>query len=121
MKKLTIEHLAPYLPYKIKIKWFRKDDNSFQLSYLTISDYPFLTKQLFKPILRPLSDLTKEEWKDKLGMRLFELDMQTYILSGEMNGVPFWVGQKLFEWHFDVFGLIKKGLVIDINTLDAKS
>lgn len=26
--------------------------------------------------------------------------------------------QKLFEWHFDVFGLIEKGLAIDINTLN---
>jgi hypothetical protein len=25
--------------------------------------------------------------------------------------------QKLFKWHFDVFGLIEKGLAIDINTL----
>ena len=25
--------------------------------------------------------------------------------------------QKLFKWHFDVFGLIKNGLAIDINTL----
>lgn len=25
--------------------------------------------------------------------------------------------QKLFEWHFDVFGLIEKGLAIDINSL----
>lgn len=25
--------------------------------------------------------------------------------------------QKLIEWHFDVFGLIEKGLAIDINTL----
>ena len=25
--------------------------------------------------------------------------------------------QKLFEWHFDVFGLIEKGLAIDINTI----
>ena len=25
---------------------------------------------------------------------------------------------KLFEWHFDVFGLIEKGLAIDINTLN---
>jgi hypothetical protein len=25
--------------------------------------------------------------------------------------------QKLFEWHFDVFGLIEQGLAIDINTL----
>jgi len=25
---------------------------------------------------------------------------------------------KLFEWHFDVFGLIEAGLAIDINTLE---
>ena len=25
--------------------------------------------------------------------------------------------EKLFEWHFDIFGLIEKGLAIDINTL----
>ena len=28
--------------------------------------------------------------------------------------------QKLFEWHFDVFGLIEKGLAIDVNTLSAE-
>ena len=26
--------------------------------------------------------------------------------------------EKLFEWHFDVFGLIEKWLAIDINTLN---
>jgi len=26
--------------------------------------------------------------------------------------------QKLLEWHFDIHGLIEKGLAIDINTLD---
>lgn len=26
--------------------------------------------------------------------------------------------EKLFEWHFDVFGLIEKGLAIDISTLN---
>ena len=25
---------------------------------------------------------------------------------------------KLLEWHFDIFGLIEKGLAIDINTLN---
>jgi len=26
--------------------------------------------------------------------------------------------EKLFEWHFDIYGLIEQGLAIDINTLD---
>lgn len=29
----------------------------------------------------------------------------------------FLIIQKLIEWHFDIFGLIEKGLAIDINTL----
>jgi hypothetical protein len=28
--------------------------------------------------------------------------------------------QKLYEWHFDIHGLIEKGLAIDINTLNLK-
>ena len=59
MKTLTKEELCGYLPYELKIKWFRRDDNTFQTSLLTISDYPFFSKQLFKPIMHPLSSLTK--------------------------------------------------------------
>lgn len=32
-------------------------------------------------------------------------------------GVNYQLFQKLFEWHFDVFGLINTGLAIDINTI----
>lgn len=35
--------------------------------------------------------------------------------SRQLNSYPIY--QKLFEWHFDVFGLIEKGLAIDFNTL----
>lgn len=28
-----------------------------------------------------------------------------------------WINEKLFEWHFDVFGLINNGLAININEL----
>lgn len=31
--------------------------------------------------------------------------------------VDLWVAQKLFEWHFDVFGLIDSGLAIDKRTI----
>lgn len=36
-----------------------------------------------------------------------------YILSV----TPYFIIQKLLEWHFDIFGLIKSGLAIDINTI----
>ena len=31
--------------------------------------------------------------------------------------LPYWIVEKLFENHFDVFGLITLGLAININTL----
>lgn len=39
-------------------------------------------------------------------------------IVNDINYLPFGVIQKLFEWHFDVFGLIDAGLAIDINTLN---
>ena len=83
------------------------------------------------PILRPLSDLTKKIEIDGETFRPFhkldhdfELQNNTYlclILHGariiNLFDHPYEIMQKLFEWHFDVFGLIDKGLAIDINTL----
>ncbi len=49
-------------------------------------------------------------------------------IYGNSNGVDiwidkyqkneYWINRNLFEWHFDVFGLIDEGLAIDINTLE---
>ena len=90
----------------------------------------------FKPILRPLSDLTNPclvdgiiplDVFDKTGNDKFEYeDLRVFaILRSISDGVvdhgvdilPYYVIERLFQWHFDVFGLIEKGLAIDINTL----
>ena len=93
-----------------------------------------------KPILRPLSDLTKEIEHngerfvpiDELwGQTLGEIDSNTYddyffnpdlkttwICKENVLQLEWVVVEKLFEWHFDVFGLIDAGLAIDINTLN---
>lgn len=87
------------------------------------------------PILHPLSDLTKEIQhngeKFVPHTKIQEVDGE-YFIHFE-NGVMFFddicslnvyevtrcysLTQKLFEWHFDVFGLIDAGLAIDINKL----
>lgn len=132
MEKLELKHLAPYLPYRIKVKWYRQDDCSFQTSDLTISDYPFLTSKLMKPILRPLSDLDKpishgclltpttwwdgdDDYIEKLTQlnNLVNIDTRAYYL----HTTTYEVFERLLAWHFDVFGLIDKRLAIDINTI----
>ena len=87
-----------------------------------------------KPLLRPLSDLTKEiehggekfvpiEWlldnRDVDAEYDFISALEDDWASAEdkMIFAPFSIAQKLFEWHFDVFGLIEKGLAVNINTL----
>ena len=112
--KLELKHLAPYLPYRISVKWFRPDDNSFHTSDLTISDYNFLTSKMMKPILRPLSDLTKDEFKE-LGLNMDWHCLDDWIKEQYLMTVKEY--SYLLKKHFDVFGLIEKGLAIDINTL----
>ena len=148
MEKLELKHLAPYLPYGLKIRssegtteilgyeWvygkiiyqFDTDDDTGDFGF----DDPI------KPILRPLSDLTKEIEVDSekfIPLDYLNINYEAISLKAAMDtkgnfliwnettltsnyrGFEWQVMQKLFEWHVDVFGLIKEGLVIDINTL----
>lgn len=134
--KLTIEHLAPYLPYGLKIyEPVQELELVMDLSttYNTKNiGLPFLffggsyRVEYGLPILRPLGDLTFEQ-KDILNNKydiqvlneekafMFrDIDGNTNPLEWDYKDV-----QKLFEWHFDVFGLIDQGLAIDINTIES--
>jgi hypothetical protein len=61
--KLELKHLAPYLPYGLKVskddwgKTFKMDSDGTTLNCVGID---FVIFKQAKPILRPLSDLTKE-------------------------------------------------------------
>lgn len=132
--KLELKHLAPYLPYGLKIVWqvwFSKTehrDSTHVMHPMELHNWDVDNGYVIIPIFRPLSDLTKE----------IEVNRECFIPSKELSTNKFDAGytwnyyainannvkllnyeiiEKLFEWHFDVFGLIEKGLAIDINTL----
>ena len=139
--KLELKHLTPYLPYSLRIKtkhgwdtmttlneWQVNGDHEDSYSY---EDHPNEILE-FKPILRPLSDLTKEI--DVNGEKFVSADRLGWKLNitpnpNQEKGLGYWLCnctyansslidmQLLFEWHFDVFGLIEKGLAIDINKI----
>ncbi len=140
MEKLTLEHLAPYLPYDLKITWKNIEDNNVicimgaegsidnPLSILDVIEYGY------KPILRPLSDLTKKIESHFCPVDYLNTEFANYLQDEDdsfeyiinnfldqdlniLNYLPYNVVNKLLELHFDVFGLIEKGLAIDINTL----
>jgi len=172
MDNLELKHIAPYLPYGLKVQYEgilngkelkeydksepllsdpyseeyiefwrnRREDIGLKIS--KIKEVKFYNNYIkfyvgrhhgylkplylgdFKPILRPLSLLTKEI--EHLGERFVPYDTNIFT-KYRMNtlhpkhinivGMPYWCVQKLIEWHFDVFGLIEKGLAVDINTL----
>lgn len=172
--ELELKHLAPYLPYGLKIHKDNnnKDNNNYWIMtmwegspitkdiYIHISTI-FIRDNIFKPILRPLSDLIKsitideetfiplielnsirgveteaakyQVWDDGPGFDMWHCTWAPdYQLSFEKQTMSFYTKspyncndispqldmfQKLFEWQFDVFGLIDAGLAIDINTL----
>lgn len=82
-------------------------------------------------ILRPLSDLTKEieingeKFVPMIEIKNLELyshyELEDFIINnfkyGSIESLSYQLLCQLFSWHFDVFGLINKGLAIDINTL----
>ena len=77
----------------------------------------------FKLEIRSLSDLTKEIDKDEdvTFLDWIESEYETSVLAFiDVYGIeklPYEVMEYLFEWHFDVFGLIENNLAIDINTI----
>tara|TARA_R110000803_G_C11885991_1_gene310365 strand:+ start:427 stop:813 length:387 start_codon:yes stop_codon:yes gene_type:complete len=126
--KLELKHLAPYLTYGLKCKsttiLFGEEDNGiYEMSLISMRG---VLKGTGKPILRPLSDLTKEiEVNGNLFIPNHHPLFKIFInadMDWFMDNCPFFVDyvqvQKLLEWHFDIFGLIDKELAIDINTLE---
>lgn len=135
MEKLELKHIAPYLPYKLKaIKGVTRIElTSIDLELPLIFHTSYLGSRLkvmsniadIKPILHPLSDLTQEIEHNgerfvpakKYGLTMYEGQWcdEYYAEYSEsprayvpIDGFNFW----LFEYHFDVFGLIDKGLAI---------
>ncbi len=137
--KLELKHIAPYLPYGLKYQ----EENKAQTILKTVDagidmvnfgwgNAKYLRE--IKPILRPLSYLTKEiEVNGKKFVPLTELlNISNFDVSKmsweeqldyghiycDLSFINFYDLQLLLEWHFDVFGLIDENLAIDINTLN---
>ncbi len=137
-KKLELRHFAAYLPFGLKFrisegKIFNLNANHIFNNHT--GNYKGLDRGA-KIILRPLSDLTKEievggemfvpikEFMilyggglTEKGKPIWESDFVANIMYSYYGSLSYGVMEKLFEWHFDVFGLIEQELAIDINTL----
>lgn len=151
--KLELKHLAPYLPFELKLYqpvkgntyknggYYRKRKMTVNNVINTIS-----RQERIKPILRPISDLLDESkeyfkiikrkslWMDCQNSSYSDFEIQCHELINNTGCISISVNFKrddenislgfvyndyqwLLENHFDIFGLIEKGLAIDINTI----
>ena len=127
--------LTPHLPHGVfvlrpdghtmlKIEGFELPDNLIfrETQGRTYGDLRCTDNKL---ILYPLSDLIKEI--EQNGKKFVPAEILYNDSAGDLNlfenkqrvirGLLYWVIEKLLEWHFDVDGLIDKGLAVDVNTL----
>ena len=123
--KLELKHLAGYLPYGLKYKDIPEGYHKIRILYIETIKWCLDNG---KPILRPLSDLTKkiEVNGEKFIFSNFylsenELKTISRCIEMDLNLLDFIsanVCLKLMYCHFDIYGLIDAGLAIDINALD---
>lgn len=146
---ITLKHLSPYLPYGLKVL------NTYNqtLEVCGINMYSNFIQNVMgeetehisniRPLLRNLSDLTKEievNGERFVPIEYFEIgdDSDSYNIEFDHGNIklintlksisennnyhdvqylPHAVVQKLYEWHFDVENLIGRGLAININDI----
>lgn len=120
--QLELKHISPYLPYGLKGVYNKTPfDGKYTKGLMTLSfdEFKYFLGNC-KPLLRPLSDLTKEiehnGEKFVPSEKLLDSSMLQY--TDDIRMLRHGDVEKLHEWHFDVFGLIENGLAIDINTLN---
>ena len=146
MDELELKHLAPYLPYGLRIK---EPNSEFEMTGSFLDEwFNYGDPIKGKPILRPMSDLKPADLKQIIGhifrdtkmirpkmdsikcekgfITFYDLDTsQTYVaVKPGREGLPVMNMSNTFDdysvffaLHVDMFGLIEKGLAIDINTL----
>lgn len=135
--ELELKHLFAYFPYSLRLKYEHTIDGKFDKFYegeMTIidtkhKDYPRVAIGLhgssalayFKPILKPMSKLTRAEL-EKAGFRT-HIDYLTYELQehkakgldwvSRLQNAPYKMIEYLCSKHYDIFGLLDVGLAVE--------
>lgn len=139
MRALELKDIAGYLPYGLRVEHGQHigTETLFEACYHPIpADQRVvcgintkLKLSEIKPILRPMSDLSREITHkgetfvplDRIRAisRFFEFDDcgLLFMRNGCTQSEWLQVFELLSEWKFDYRGLIPAGLAIDVNTL----
>ena len=138
MKTLELKDICGYLPYGLKYQWTNMksvrlismtDEVDYSSQHSLSTAWEWMVHRQARPILRPMSDLTKEiTHKGEKVVPLDVLNNRGHFIEFDAAGLLYTVGgcmdsdwlmvfDKFHEWMFDYRGLISAGLAIDVNTL----
>lgn len=121
--KLELKHLAGYLPYGLKYYTKSRINDKNGFAKLNASCINHVLNNQFKPILRPLLDLDIHKMRSNNNypaLEVFQSDVDFLFKLNQCwdaQTFDYTIFEYLLKEHFDIFGLIKQGLAIDINTL----
>ena len=136
-KELLLKDLCARLPYNVICQVEFKENGKYNSKVMLLSgiftdEAYFTTKggsiysNKYKPYLFPLSSMTSEqlfEVQEILGKNEIEIeDGFLRIVDSDRNTISYLEILALLEWfyknHFDINGLIEKGLAIDATGLN---
>lgn len=138
MKEVEIKHLAPYLPHKLETdKGLLKSLEGDYCGCSRAMAHERYICAAVKPLMYPLSDLKddmvkilKEEYNEDYYYNKFREEKNELVLNDKQGSAFYWTLtpqdiENRWHWnlvnilikrHYDVFGLIDKGLAIDKKT-----
>jgi len=145
--QLQLHEIVWYLPYGLQIKILNHKSDYVGIEYAKVNGYYFIADQLhvtyeggstgkdvsiFRPVLRPLSDLEREittirgenivpiEWMEDFYDTHNFHDQCRQLMDDNrwLNHLDYLVVQHLFEWHFDVRDLIGRNLAVSIYSIN---
>lgn len=131
-KELLLKDLCARLPYDVKVLY---DNKVYNIDYVSGTYEEIKLNDCFnytlnisvvKPYLFPFSSMTSEqlfEVQEILGKNEIEIeDGFLSIIDSDRNTISYLEILALLEWfyknHFDINGLIEKGLAIDATNLN---
>lgn len=142
---LSAVHLAPYLPYKLKCEVTDRGKKTIDIMFCVYDNGECSFANIVesnkgfsevKPILRPMTMLDGKTWNyenipvnflrwlgitaSEHGYSIKETEELVYQRRNEPFKLPYILFEQLLKLNFDVFGLIEKGLAVDINTLSVE-
>lgn len=127
-KDLLFKDLSARLPYHVKVKIWLKDGTTEEGALDLEHNYADVLLNVFyynkikdiKPYLRPISSMTMEEDEQRIQLGIWKSNQYDGQIIGIFQDIPYCSPQNfqsaliwLLQNHFDIFGLIPKGLALE--------